>query len=253
MHKLVQFLSWHIIWEIWILNLFLNNINPLHKPNNRWKRSVVLFHLESKAVINSENVLPCPLVSFTFWLDCCPSHLQPSIWWHITRAQRAVINIHGICHRSISHGRARMMVMLWKGHIMTKLVLSSQTICSNDNTFILSFVDKKPSLIVKISSICSQDPADSGCEASTPQSPPPGIKIEEPAIQKRFVQVEESVDDALLEELFKNGSEGQVQPYKTQVTKIKTRPDYVLFRFLCVCVRYMFDTKSISLIALLLK
>ena len=115
---------------------------------------------------------------------------------------------------------------------MTKLVLSSQTICSNDNTFILSFVDKKPSLIVKISSICSQDPSDSGCEASTPQSPPPGIRIEEPAIQKRFVQVEESVDDALLEELFKNGPEEQFEPYKTQVNRVKTHPDYILFRFL---------------------
>ena len=111
---------------------------------------------------------------------------------------------------------------------MTKLVLSSQTICSNDNTFVLSFVEKKPSLIVKISSVCSQDPTDSGCETSTPQSPPPAIKIEEPAIQKRFVQVEESVDDALLEELFKNGPEESVQPFKTPVSELKTHTGLVL-------------------------
>ncbi len=106
---------------------------------------------------------------------------------------------------------------------MTKLVLSSQTICSNDNTFILSFVEKKPSLIVKISSVCSEDPADSGCDTSTPLSPPPVIKIEEPAIRKKIVQVEESVDDALFEELFRDSPEQpvNVQPFKTQVSTAK--------------------------------
>jgi hypothetical protein len=104
---------------------------------------------------------------------------------------------------------------------MTKLVLSTQTICSNDNTFILSFVEKKPSLIVKISSVCSEDPSDSGCETSAPLSPPaPEIKIEEPAIRKQLVQVEESVDDALFEELFRNAPEQQVQPSK-QVSKMR--------------------------------
>lgn len=108
-----------------------------------------------------------------------------------------------------------------RGHTMTKLVLSTQTICSNDNTFILSFVEKKPSLIVKISSVCSEDPSDSGCETSAPLSPPaPEIKIEEPAIRKQLVQVEESVDDALFEELFRNAPEQQVQPSK-QVSKMR--------------------------------
>ena len=106
---------------------------------------------------------------------------------------------------------------------MTKLVLSSQTICSNDNTFILSFVEKKPSLIVKISSVCSEDPADSGCDTSTPLSPPPGIKIEEPTIRKKIVQVEESVDDALFEELFRDAPEQPVNvlPFRTQVSTAK--------------------------------
>ncbi|XP_028408956.1 uncharacterized protein LOC114531545 [Dendronephthya gigantea] len=62
----------------------------------------------------------------------------------------------------------------------------------------------------------SQDPSDSGCETSTPLSPPPGIKVDEPAIQKRHVQVEESVDDALLEELFRNDSSKEIQPLQTQ-------------------------------------
>ncbi|CAB3989195.1 tensin-like isoform X3 [Paramuricea clavata] len=61
----------------------------------------------------------------------------------------------------------------------------------------------------------SEDPSDSGCETSAPLSPPaPEIKIEEPAIRKQLVQVEESVDDALLEELFRNAPEQQVQPSK---------------------------------------
>ena len=107
---------------------------------------------------------------------------------------------------------------------MTKLVLSTKTICSNDNTFILSFVEKKPSLIVKISSVCSDDPVDSGCDTSTPLSPAPEIKIEEPAIQKKFVQVEESVDDALLEELFRGAPEQAIHapPSKALVSTRNT-------------------------------
>lgn len=113
---------------------------------------------------------------------------------------------------------------------MTKLVLSSQTICSNDSTFILSFVEKKPSLIVKISSVCSQDPTDSGCETSTPLSPSPGVRVEEPAIQKRLVAVEESVDDALLEELFQNDSAEEFRPLQTQVRLDSKHLAYFCFR-----------------------
>lgn len=104
---------------------------------------------------------------------------------------------------------------------MTKLVLSTQTICSNDNTFLLSFVDRKPKLIVKISSVCSQDPTDSGCEALTPQSPTPAMKIEEPAIQKKLVKVEECVDDVLWQDLFSDvptpRDETRTTPRRTQV------------------------------------
>ena len=126
---------------------------------------------------------------------------------------------------------------------MTKLVLSTQTICSNDNTFILSFVEKKPSLIVKISSLSSQDqdPSDSGCEASTPVSLPPGIKIEEPAIRKQHVQVEESVNDALIEELFKDPPREQVtvQTSKTEVSSLKIFLKIIPFSsFYCNWVKY---------------
>ena len=104
---------------------------------------------------------------------------------------------------------------------MTKLVLSSSAICSNDNTFFLSFVEKKPSLKVNIVSVCSRDNhADSGDEdLSTPLSPSSGITVEEPAIQKKIVHVEESVDDELLEELFRSGpeQEADVKPSVMQV------------------------------------
>ena len=77
---------------------------------------------------------------------------------------------------------------------------------------------------MKISSVCSEDPGDSGCDTSTPLSPPPGIKIEEPAIQKKLVQVEESVDDALFEELFRDAPEQAIHatPSKALVSTGKT-------------------------------
>ena len=134
---------------------------------------------------------------------------------------------------------------------MTKLVLSSQTICSNDNTFILSFVEKKPSLIVKISSVCSDDPVDSGCDTSTPLSPLPGIKIEEPAIQKKFVQVEESVDDALLEELFRDSEQAiHASPSKALVS---TRNTVSLSTDTCLTVRELTRTTGLVLDTFLLQ
>ena len=126
---------------------------------------------------------------------------------------------------------------------MTKLVLSSQTICSNDNTFILSFVEKKPSLIVKISSVCSDDPVDSGCDTSTPLSPVPGIKVEEPAIQRKHIQVEESVDDALFEELFKDVPEQPMQVEHSKPLVSDSKTTYCLFCSLRTYTNYWSNTK----------
>ncbi|XP_046860142.1 uncharacterized protein LOC124453366 isoform X2 [Xenia sp. Carnegie-2017] len=66
----------------------------------------------------------------------------------------------------------------------------------------------------------SQDPTDSGCEALTPQSPTPAMKIEEPAIQKKLVKVEECVDDVLWQDLFSDvptpRDETRTTPRRTQ-------------------------------------
>lgn len=104
---------------------------------------------------------------------------------------------------------------------MTKLLLSTSTISTNDNTFFLSFM-KKPHLKVNIHSVCSSEGhIDSGYEDSATSTPVHHTKVNEPAVQKLSVHLEESVSEDLLNELFTNGNYSNLPVAVPQRAKVR--------------------------------